>query len=264
MRWALAAILLLLGLLVGAGGIWLISLGGSWYYILLALGFVLTAALLFRRDRRALVVFALVVAGSLGWAVYEVGLDWWQLAPRGGLIVILGLLLLTPWATRPLDRDDGRRSGVWRGAALPLAASLLASVAVAGYAMTLEPHAIKGQIPDPPTPSLPPSEAVVPPGEWHAYGRTPGGSHYSPLDAITPENVSNLQKVWEYHTGDVRVEGDPEETTYEVTPIMIDDTLYLCTPHQIAIALDPETGEERWRYDSNVGVNSQRQHQSCR
>ncbi|WP_162913090.1 hypothetical protein [Rhodospirillaceae bacterium SYSU D60014] len=37
--------------------------------------------------------------GSLGWAVWEVGLDWWQLAPRGDVIVLIGLYLLMPWIT---------------------------------------------------------------------------------------------------------------------------------------------------------------------
>ena len=31
---------------------------------------------------------------------------------------------------------------------------------------------------------MPPSEASVPDGEWLAYGRTRGGSHYSPLADI--------------------------------------------------------------------------------
>jgi quinoprotein glucose dehydrogenase len=87
---------------------------------------------------------------------------------------------------------------------------------------------------------------------------------HSPLTEITPENVASLEKVWEYHTGDVRVEEDPEETTYKVTPMLVDGLLYLCTAHQIAIALDPLTGEEVWRHDPQVGVNKQRQHQTCR
>jgi quinoprotein glucose dehydrogenase len=115
-----------------------------------------------------------------------------------------------------------------------------------------------------PDASLPPSEVRVPAEEWHAYGRTEGGSHYSPLEQITPDNVGDLQEVWHYHTGDVRLPEDPEETTYEVTPLMVGGTLYLCTPHQIAIALDPETGEELWRFDSGSGVEGKRQHQTCR
>ena len=104
----------------------------------------------------------------------------------------------------------------------------------------------------------------MPPEQWLGYGRTQGGSHYSPLATITPENVGQLEVAWHYHTGDIRTDDDPEETTYEVTPTMVDGLLYLCTPHHLAIALYPETGEEVWRYDAKVGVNRERQHQTCR
>jgi quinoprotein glucose dehydrogenase len=229
--------------------------------VVAAAGLLVAGLLLLLGRPTGLLVYALVIAGSLGWAIYEVGFDWWQLAPRGGLLIVLGLLLLTPWVRRPLARRSGK---VWGLSALALVAAILASVAVAVYSMTIDVHQITGTVPEAEAATLPPSEATVVPAEWHAYGRTPGGSHYSPLTAITPENVAGLQKVWEYHTGDVRVEDDPEETTYEVTPTLVDGLLYLCTPHQIAIALDPLTGREVWRYDPQVGVNKQRQHQTCR
>lgn len=257
----LAGLLLALGLVLGGGGLWLILLGGSWYYLFAGAGLTAAAILLLLKKPAALLVYAAVVLGSLAWAVYEVGLDWWQLAPRGGLLVVLGLLLLVPWFTGRLGDASARN---WRGSALPLVIALAISAGFGGYAMFLDPHAIDGAVPAASAGTLPASEAAVPPGEWPAYGRTAGGSHYSPLAGITPENVADLEKAWEYRTGDVRSEDDPEETTYEVTPTMIGDTLYLCTPHQIAIALDPGTGEERWRYDPEVGVNSQRQHQTCR
>jgi quinoprotein glucose dehydrogenase len=212
MKKTMAVILVLLGLVVAGGGIWLANLGGSLYYIVAGVGLLATGLLLFANRPISLLVYSLVIAGSLAWAIYEVRFDWWQLAPR--------------------------------------------------YSMTIDLHEITGTVLEAST--LPPSEATVPPAEWHAYGRTPGGSHFSPLTAITPANVAGLQKVWEYHTGDVRVEGDPEETTYEVTPTLVDGLLYLCTAHQIAIALDPLTGREVWRYDPQVGVNKQRQHQTCR
>jgi len=88
--WLTSIVLFLIGLALGAGGIWLAALGGSWYYILAAIGFLLTAVLLSRRSATALWVYALVILGSLGWAVYEVGFDWWQLGARGGIIVLLG------------------------------------------------------------------------------------------------------------------------------------------------------------------------------
>lgn len=104
----------------------------------------------------------------------------------------------------------------------------------------------------------------VPPGEWHAYGRTSFGQRWSPLDRVTPDNVAALQLAWEFHSGDLRRPDDPEETTYQVTPLMVGDTLYLCTPHHLVIALDAVTGAERWRFDPEIPASTARQHQTCR
>jgi quinoprotein glucose dehydrogenase len=75
-------------------------------------------------------------------------------------------------------------------------------------------------------------------GEWHQYGRTPFGQRYSPLEQVNVSNVKNLKEAWRYQTGDVKRPDDVGETTYQVTPLKIGDTLYICTPHNLAIALD--------------------------
>ena len=72
----------LLGLVLLAGGLWLISLGGSWYYALAGLGLVLSGALLNRGSLKALWLYLLVWIGTLGWAWWESGSDWWAQLPR--------------------------------------------------------------------------------------------------------------------------------------------------------------------------------------
>src|SRR5690606_31398796 len=69
-----------------------------------------------------------------------------------------------------------------------------------------------------------------------------------------------------YHTGQQRGSKDPGETTYEVTPLMVDNTLYLCTPFSTVIALDPVTGEEKWRFDPQLKQppTPTTQHMTCR
>ncbi|PRD43244.1 membrane-bound PQQ-dependent dehydrogenase, glucose/quinate/shikimate family [Phyllobacterium phragmitis] len=237
---------------LGVGGAWLAALGGSWYYIIAALGFLLTAIFLFKRRPAALWIYALVILGSLGWAVYEIGFDWWQLGTRGGVIVLLGLWLLAPWISRRT------------GGALPLAVAVLASLAVAGYSMLQDPHDIAGSLPTEQVTANPDLGGNMPPGDWRQYGRTPYGQRYSPLDQITPENVGSLRVAWTYQTGDIKQPEDIGETTYQVTPLKVHDTLYLCTPHNWAIAVDATTGKEKWKYDPNVGFNPDRQHQTCR
>ncbi|MGV1766156.1 glucose/quinate/shikimate family membrane-bound PQQ-dependent dehydrogenase [Agrobacterium rhizogenes] len=255
-------VLALIGLALGGGGLWLVLLGGSFFYVLAGLAFLATAILLFLRKAAALWLYAIFVLAALGWAIWEVGFDWWQLGPRGGLIILIGLWLLTPWIRRPL----GFRSldGVQYAASpWPLGLPLLVAIIVAGYSMTTDPHDLSGDLPTAVAASAP-MGGDVPNGEWHQYGRTPYGQRYSPLDQINVQNVANLQEVWRYQTGDVKRPDDIGETTYQVTPLKVGDTLYLCTPHNLAIALDAVSGKEKWRFDSNSGMNPDRQHQTCR
>lgn len=252
---------IVIGLALAAGGAKVISLGGSWYFAVVAGGFLLTGVLLLMRRRAALWVYALLMLGALGWALYEVGPDWWQLAPRGSIIAPLGLWLLMPWVVQRLGwQHFGWRA--WGGAALPLLLAVLLWGGTAVYAIGHDSHDIKGMLPPPLAES--PATDSVPAGDWHAYGRTQHGQRYSPLAQITPANVERLEPVWHYHTGDLRGPEDPNETTYEVTPLKIDDSLYLCTPHNFVIALDAETGQERWRFDPKVPHSVNRQHLTCR
>ena len=95
-------VFVIFGLALGAGGLWLVTLGGSVFYLFAGLIFLLTAGLLLLRKAVALWAYAVLVVVALAWAIWEVGFDWWQLGPRGGLIILLGLWLLTPWIRRPL------------------------------------------------------------------------------------------------------------------------------------------------------------------
>jgi quinoprotein glucose dehydrogenase len=93
--------------------------------------------------------------------------------------------------------------------------------------------------------------------DWPDYGGTRWGQRYSPVTQIAPGNVAELEVAWTYHTGDVSDgRGDVRSTTaFENTPILVDGTLYLCSPFNRVIALDPETGEERWSYDPEIDLS---------
>jgi glucose dehydrogenase len=81
-------------------------------------------------------------------------------------------------------------------------------------------------------------------GQWSHYGATKKGTRYAPADQINLENVHLLERAWETRTG---VPG-----TFKGTPIQVGDGLYLCTGQNIILSLDPDNGEERWRFDPQI------------
>lgn len=99
----------------------------------------------------------------------------------------------------------------------------------------------------------------APVAEWPSYGGDPGNSRYSPLTEINKDNVANLHVAWTYRTGDVS-EGTSiwngqrvrSRSTFEATPLMVDNTLYIVTPFNRIIALDPETGTQKWIFDPKI------------
>jgi quinoprotein glucose dehydrogenase len=88
--------------------------------------------------------------------------------------------------------------------------------------------------------------------EWPAYGRDAGGSRFSPLAQIDRANVAALAPAWTAHTGEATRGGAAAEGSFEATPIVVDGTMYLSTPSGRVLALEPETGRERWRHDAGV------------
>lgn len=89
--------------------------------------------------------------------------------------------------------------------------------------------------------------------EWPSYGRDPGGTRFSPLTQITPDNVGQLQPAWTFHTGDISDgSNDSRRSGFETTPLVIDGRLYLTTPFNRVIALDPATGRQLWAYDPKI------------
>ena len=102
--------------------------------------------------------------------------------------------------------------------------------------------------------------AANPPGDstddWPSYGHDPGGMRYSPLTQINRENVAKLKIAWIFHTGDISEgKGQRKRSGFETTPLVVDGTLYLTTPFNRVIALDPEIGKQRWAYDPKIDLS---------
>lgn len=250
----LAVLLALSGLALLVGGVWLLAEGGSAYYLIAGLLLVLDAVLLWRRSAWALLLFAAIFAGTLVWALWESGLDWWPLAARLDVLFVLGVLLLFPAASR-----GAARSGAGR---LAIVVVLAAFALVALVTRIHDPHDLSGTLASSTAASAPGGMAAA---DWTEYGGSSFGQRYSALGQITPANVNQLKEVWQFHTGDVRGQpGDPVETTYEVTPLKIGNRLILCTPHQNVIALDATTGQQLWRFDPQIQDKLALQHLTCR
>ncbi len=258
--WVLAA----LGATLGAGGVWLAYLGGSWAYLVLGIWLLIAGVLLGQRRRAGVGVFAAMLLATLIWALWEVGLDRWALVPRGAFFAVVGLWLLMPWISRSLNRPPPPMRSTWRGPRGWLGGAMILVILTTLTAIFRDPFDVAGQLPSAAAHAGAPAAPGAAGDDWRAYGGTGYGLRYSSLTDITPDTVGRLELAWTFHTGDMKGPGDPDETTFEVTPLKVGDTLYLCTVHNHVIALDAATGRERWRFDPHVKTGHTSQHLSCR
>jgi quinoprotein glucose dehydrogenase len=231
------------------GGAWLLLLGGSPYYLLAGLLYLAAMVLLGVGRRGGAWIVAGVTLVTALWAWWETGGDGWGMLPRMTAPLLLALLIAF-WLPR-LRRTDGvsQAEAVALPAALVLAAVFWAAAFVTGSPNTRVPEGVAFA----PTPGrADPPATQVSAEDWRAYGGTKAATRYSALSQITPENVGNLALAWEYHTGDLP--GPDAENSYspENTPLKVGDTIYVCSAMGIVAAVDPATGEERWRFDPQV------------
>ena len=95
------------------------------------------------------------------------------------------------------------------------------------------------------------------PGAWPTASGNDEGQRYAPSAQITPGNVQDLELAWTWETGEVPIRGprrpvrdqNVQPGDFEVTPIVVGDTMILSTPYNRVIALDAGSGEEFWSYD---------------
>jgi quinoprotein glucose dehydrogenase len=271
-----AAVLFIFGIPIIGGGAWLIGLGGSWYYFFAGAGLLVTAYLLFRRDFGAVLVYLLTYVGTVAWALWEAGLDPWAQVPRLIAPTVILLLVLT---TIPFLKRSAVRVGTGTAATAVTVAGLISVVAVGGHGHGSLSAQEVGQSPRPVIETSPgPVEAppaaepdIAPPPllatleagiDWPAYGGTHRALRYSPLTQITRENVGELEKIWEFRTGDLPQDDEPFGN--QNTPVKVGDRLYLCSALNKISALDAATGAALWTYDPQVSADAVGYNASCR
>jgi quinoprotein glucose dehydrogenase len=89
--------------------------------------------------------------------------------------------------------------------------------------------------------------------DWGYYGGDVLGQHFSSLDQINRGNVARLAPAWTYRSGELGAGfASAGKLTFEATPVLAFGHLYLETATNVVIALDPESGRERWRFDPHI------------
>jgi quinoprotein glucose dehydrogenase len=94
---------------------------------------------------------------------------------------------------------------------------------------------------------------------WPNYGNDPGGTRYSSARQIDRTNVAQLHLAWTYRTGAMDEKTElVRKAAFEATPILIENKLFLSTPYNHVLALDPQSGSKLWEYNAQVDLTKNR------
>ena len=250
LMWLFAAVLGVMALIYVGAGAYLATLGGSLYYVIAGLIFLVAAVLLGKGKRQGAWLFALGLAMTVIWAIWEVGFDGWALMPRLVIPVAFGIWLLLPWSQHALKGKLDFAGKVPAGATGLIAATAVVSVGLgAGLYAINEPNLPKDPRFQAGIGSYPVANGAKAAGQtgedWPFFGGDQGGQRYSPLNQITLDTVKNLQVAWEVNVGRIPANNS--------VPLKIEDTIYMCNGYSQLFALDAKTGAEKWMYDASEG-----------
>jgi len=81
---------------------------------------------------------------------------------------------------------------------------------------------------------------------WDQYLGGTDSSQYSSLDQIDKNNVTDLEVVWTYETGE----------NYLFNPVVVDGVMYVLAKNRSIVALDAATGRELWAHPNEGGVGT--------
>ena len=214
------------------GGLQLLVLGGSVYYMFAGLAVGCSAYFLWNKRHLALLVYGVFFLLTVAWAFIESGTNLWALAPRILFFAGIGLIFLTPWVRKPL----------YEGFPPPLFSSTISRIIpiltvvitifvfIEGTGYEVKEMSPRSQI-----------NTVNTQTDWPSYGNTVKGTRYSPLDQINVTNASDLELAWTYRTG--------AGGAFKATPLMVGNLLYVCTGGNRVVAVDAENGALVWQFD---------------
>lgn len=246
-RWLLSLLLGAFGLYMIGGGIWLISLGGNWYYAIAGVLSLASAIALARRRPSASLWFGTMFLITLAWTIWEAGTRYWAWVPRFALVLVFAIafsLLLPTLHARISRRKAGAVTGV-------LVAGFLVATGLAfvphGVTEADNVPAIAGNVFEAGTGEG--TDSALPSSDWPSYGGNQATMRYSLASQITPENVKNLSVAWTAEVGKT-----PTDSRWGVqnTPLKIGDSLFVCGYLNTVTALDAATGKTKWTFDPGV------------
>lgn len=236
---SLGIIMALIGVILTIGGIWLIAVGGSWYYALAGLALIVSGFLLTQGQMIGAWIYVATFVLTVLWSFSEVGLNGWALLPRvfAPFVIMLAVVAampgLTPKLKKPLVYGFGTLA--------------VFAVVMSGAIYVANRPTIQSPVPDAQKSFAFDSLNTGDKSDWTSYGGGPAQQRYSDLSQINVSNVKDLKRAWIYHTGEF-----PKNYGAETTPLKIGDRLYACTGMDRVYALDASTGKQIWSYNPGV------------
>ena len=89
--------------------------------------------------------------------------------------------------------------------------------------------------------------------DWMHYGNDPGHTKYAPLDQINRENVADLEVNWIWESIDNQAVAERPQhvpSGFKATPITRNGTIYVSTPLGFIAAIDAQTGQQKWVFNT--------------
>ncbi len=169
-RWFLALVKAIIAAPLIAGGGYLLTLGGSPYYLLTGLAVAASAYFAFQGSDRAIQIYLAMLLATLVWTLIESS-NIWGVQARLFAPAVLGAWVAWPWLRRLPNM-----------ALMAAALVVLLGIGVPVYS------AIRDQG------SIPQAEALADGnGEWRHYGNDQGGTKFSPISQINRSNIGDLE-----------------------------------------------------------------------
>ena len=214
------------------GGLQLLFLGGSLYYLVAGLALAYSGWCFWHEDPQGSLVYAILLFLTIAWSFMEAGTNLWALAPRILPFAVLGSWLLTPWQRNVLYGGNPPplfASSIAKAAA-PLSLVIIVFVFVDDTGYEVSEMSARSGI-----------NTINSATDWPSYGNSEKGTRYSPLDQINTDNVEGLELAWTYRTG--------AGGAFKATPLMVGELLFMCTGGNRILALNAESGALAWQFD---------------